>query len=239
MHDLTQRQTDILKALVEEYIETAEPVGSSKLEKKYDLGISPATIRNEMASLDEKEYLRQPYTSAGRAPTSKALKLYIQELMKPDELSVAEEVALKEKVWDSRHEMGKLLHDTTRMLAQSTQMLSLALADDNLYYAGTGYILDMPEFYDIDITRNLLMMLDEVSSWQNLIGKISHGDPLSIVLGPELREQMYNPYAFIFAKTKMGNREAIIGVVGPKRVAYRQVVPKVSYCARLLEEIAG
>jgi heat-inducible transcriptional repressor len=240
MNDLTSRQKSILKALIEEYIETAEPVGSGTLDKKYNLGVSPATIRNEMVALDEIGYLKQPHTSAGRVPTAAAFKLYVNELMKLDELSVAEEVALKEKVWDSRNELSKLLRDTTRMLAGSTNMLSIAINRDNIYYAGTGYILDMPEFYDIDITRNLLLMLDDSNPMQDIFSRISIEDQLSIIFGPDLRNEMFNPYSFIFSKLKTKNdSEILVGVIGPNRVAYRSVVPKVTYCARLLEEIAG
>jgi heat-inducible transcriptional repressor len=76
MGDLTERQTQVLKAVVEEYINTARPVGSEILEKKYSLGVSPATIRNEMVILAKKKYLRQPFTSAGRVPTAVALSSY-------------------------------------------------------------------------------------------------------------------------------------------------------------------
>src|SRR4029078_3746500 len=102
MHDLTQRQVEILKSLIEEYIETAEPVGSETLEKKHNLSASPATIRNEMVRLTELGYLKKPHTSAGRIPTPNGMKFYVKELMKEKELSVAEEVAVKEKLWDYR-----------------------------------------------------------------------------------------------------------------------------------------
>src|SRR5438309_11217045 len=100
MHDLTQRQIDILKSLIEEYITTADPVGSETLEKKYSLSASPATIRNEMVRLTELGYLKKPHTSAGRIPTPQGMKFYVTQLMREKELSVAEEVAVKEKVWD-------------------------------------------------------------------------------------------------------------------------------------------
>src|SRR5438477_10249314 len=102
MHDLTQRQISILKSLIEEYIETAEAVGSETLEKKHNLSASPATIRNEMVRLTELGYLKKPHISAGRIPTPKGMKFYVNQLMKEKELTVAEEVAMKEKMWDHR-----------------------------------------------------------------------------------------------------------------------------------------
>ena len=85
--ELNERKMNILKAIVKDYIETAEAVGSRTISKKYNLGVSAATIRNEMADLEELGYLVQPYTSAGRVPTEKGYKLYVNSLMNTIELS--------------------------------------------------------------------------------------------------------------------------------------------------------
>ena len=85
--ELNERKMKILKAIVKDYIETAEAVGSRTISKKYNLGVSAATIRNEMADLEELGYLVQPYTSAGRVPTEKGYKLYVNSLMNTTELS--------------------------------------------------------------------------------------------------------------------------------------------------------
>src|SRR5260221_13522235 len=91
--DLSPRQIQILKAIIEEYIATAEPVGSETLDKKHNLGVSPATIRNEMVRLTDMKLLAQPHTSAGRSPTPTAMRYYVEQLMKPRDMSVTEEVA--------------------------------------------------------------------------------------------------------------------------------------------------
>src|SRR3989344_4410712 len=151
MYDLSTRQIDILKNIVREYIDTAEPVGSETLEKKYDLGVSPATIRNEMAAMVTLGYLSKPHSSAGRMPTSKAIKFYINELMKEKDMSVAEEVEAKEKIWDHREKRDKFLREATKSLAQKTHCLAVAFTNEgDVYYAGYSNILEMPEFYDID-----------------------------------------------------------------------------------------
>src|SRR3989344_8199897 len=92
---LTERQVKILRAMVQEYCETAEAVGSDTLDKKYQIGFSPATIRNEMNRLDEKGYLSQPHTSSGRIPTPVAIKLYVNSLVEEKRLSVTDEVKVK------------------------------------------------------------------------------------------------------------------------------------------------
>src|SRR3989338_7212306 len=116
MHDLTQRQVEILKSLIEEYIETAEAVGSETLEKKYSLGASPATIRNEMVKLTQLGYLKKLHTSAGRVPTPEGMRFYVNQLIKEKELSVAEEVAAKEKLWDYRERVNPFMKEVTKAL---------------------------------------------------------------------------------------------------------------------------
>src|SRR3989338_6863047 len=123
---LTARQTQILKAMIDEYMETAEAVGSENLEKKYNLGISPATIRNEMVVLTYLGYLRQPHTSAGRIPTPKAMKFYIDQLMEEKQMSLADEVKAKEEVMDAGNDFDELLDEATHALSHATQSLSVA-----------------------------------------------------------------------------------------------------------------
>ncbi len=239
MTDLTDRQIAILKAIIEEYIETAEAVGSETLDKKYNLGISPATIRNEMVKLTKTGYLRQSHTSAGRTPTPTAMKFYIKELMKTRELSVAEEVAAKEKVWDYRQDFDRLLRETTRALAERTKVLALSTDEKgNLYYAGTANILDMPEFYDIDLTRGLLTLLERFDFWENLASRVIDGeDPIHLLLGEDLGQKYLEPCSFVFTHYEVPRHKGVLGIVGPCRLNYPAVIPVVRYFGNLIEEI--
>src|SRR5579864_345991 len=169
MNDLTARQIQILKSLIEEYINTAEPVGSETLEKKHNLSASPATIRNEMVRLEELGYLKKPHTSAGRIPTAVAMKFYVKQLMKEKEMSVAEEVAVKEHVWDYREKEQQFLRALTKSLAEKTGALAVATTNEgDLIAAGYANLLKMPEFFDIDITMNLLTALDEFDTFTDI-----------------------------------------------------------------------
>ncbi|MBP7832697.1 MAG: hypothetical protein KA035_02900 [Candidatus Levybacteria bacterium] len=238
MYDLTPRQVDILKLIVKEYIDNAEPVGSETLEKKHDIGVSPATIRNEMANMVKLGYLSKPHTSAGRIPTTKALKLYINELMKEKEVSVADEVQAREHIWDYRQNEDKFLREITRDLAAKTHSLAVTTTDDGeIYYAGYAHILEMPEFYDIDIAKNLLTILDN-SSYFEMIAKRIEND-FGIFLGDELEQEMFRPYSFIFSKFDTKSHcGGSIGVVGPARVKYDSLVPTVKFFGGLIEDVA-
>jgi len=147
MADLTQRQIKILKHITEEFIETASPVGSETLEKKYSLGISSATIRNELSTLTQLGFLKKGHLSAGRAPTSVGLKFYVRNLMDKKELSSGDEIKVKQKVWDYRNEFDKLLKESTKELATRTRSMAIATTDqDAIYSYGASNLLEEPEF---------------------------------------------------------------------------------------------
>ena len=242
IHNLTQRQIEILKAIVEEYINTAEPVGSETLEKKYNLSASPATIRNEMVHLSELGYIKKPHSSAGRVPTPDGMKFYVRELMKEKELSVVEEVALKEKVWDYREKSQRFMREVAKSLADKTKTLSIVTTDEgDIYCAGYANILEMPEFYDIDITKTLLSVVEEYEYFKSIFesaGGLDDEDT-HVLLGEDLGSQLRGPYGIVYTHYNTpSNFRGEIGVIGPVRLNYTQVVPTVRYFGNLIEEIA-
>lgn len=240
MAELTQRQTQILKALIEEYIETAEPVGSETLDKKYSLGISPATIRNEMVDLTEMGYLHQPHTSAGRAPTSQAFKFYVGELMEEKKLSVADEVSAREAIWDYRFQFDKLMRQMAKELATRTKSLAVAKTDEgDIYSAGYSHILESPEFFDIDVTRTVLDMLDEAKSLESIFSRAFGDDPIHVLVGEDLENEFLRPCGVVFTRFEAGPKHSgVIGVIGPSRLRYQEVIPTVRYFGDLIAEIA-
>lgn len=242
MHNLTQRQVELLRSLIEEYIETAEPVGSETLEKKHNLGASPATIRNEMVRLTQLGYLKKPHTSSGRVPSPEGMKFYVKQLMKEKELSVAEEVAMKEKVWDYRDKTTRFLKELTKSLAEKTKALAVATTDQGDFFAaGYANILDMPEFYDIDVTKSLLEAIDEYECFASIFSNLANEEEINILLGDELGPKFATgPYGFVFGHFETPQHLAgEIGVLGPVRLNYTQVVPVVRCARNLIREIAS
>lgn len=125
---LDERKQKILKAIIDDFIITAEPVGSRTIARKYNIGISPATIRNEMSDLEEMGYLEQPHTSAGRIPSDKGYRFYVDFLMKlrkltPEEIKNIKDVSLYKKI----NGIEELLEQTTKVLSQITRYTSVAL----------------------------------------------------------------------------------------------------------------
>ncbi|MDP3758816.1 MAG: hypothetical protein Q8Q86_03785 [Candidatus Daviesbacteria bacterium] len=238
MAELTERQQALLKAIVEEYIESAEPIGSEAIERKYDLGVSPATIRIEMVRLTEMGYLRQPHTSAGRTPTSMGMRFYLQELMKEKQLPVTAEVSIKEKLMSLRLKREKLIKEAVSALAQRLNILGLAIDDEGgVYYAGAANILDWPEFYDIDVTRFVLSLFDENPRLQEIIGMAQGSDPIHILFGEDMEFEYLRSISFVFTKYDvMPEKTGIIGVIGPARMNFPLVLPYVKYIRNLLNE---
>lgn len=240
MDDLTDRQTDILKTLIKEYTESGEAVGSEVLEKKYKLGVSPATIRNEMVELAKKGYLKKEYFSAGRVPSAKGFRFYIKHLMKEKVLSTGEEVAYKNGIWDEREDVQRLISHATKVLAQRTGLLSLAATNTgDLYYSGVGNLFSLQKFLDLELSKLLFEKLDEINYWGGVEQRLkSMEEDILFMLGEEdFNDPKFEECASIFGEFDTENIHGIIGVVGPKRMYYETLTPQIKYFSNLIEEI--
>ncbi len=128
---LNERKKKILQAIVEEYVETAEPVSSGNLLKKYDLQCSSATVRNEMAELEQAGLLDKPHASAGRVPSAQGYRFYVNELLKEDNISLEEIEYIKDKLETRAVELEDFTKIVTNTLAEVTHYTSLAVGPDN------------------------------------------------------------------------------------------------------------
>ncbi|NPV52783.1 MAG: heat-inducible transcription repressor HrcA [Firmicutes bacterium] len=124
---MNERKKRILQAVTDDYISTAEPVGSRTIARRYNLGISPATIRNEMADLEEGGYLEQPHTSAGRIPSDKGYRFYVDAIMQARPLSKEERAAIYKELKQRQHEIEALIQHTARLIADLSHCAALVL----------------------------------------------------------------------------------------------------------------
>ena len=125
---LSERKKKILRAVVESYVQTAEPVGSKAILELADLNVSSATIRNELADLTDQGYLEQPHTSAGRIPSARGYRLYVNELMEEQRLSMEETRQINEALHLKMKELDKVIDQAGRMVSQLTNYPAFALA---------------------------------------------------------------------------------------------------------------
>ncbi|MCL5676649.1 MAG: heat-inducible transcriptional repressor HrcA, partial [Firmicutes bacterium] len=124
---MDERKEKVLQAIIEDYVATAEPVGSRTLARKYRLGVSPATLRNEMADLEELGYLQHPHTSAGRVPADKGYRYYVDSLMESRQVTSEEETRIAAVFSRRLTEIDQVLRETTRLLSETTRYSSLVV----------------------------------------------------------------------------------------------------------------
>ncbi len=160
---MNTRQQKILEAVIKGYVNTAQPVSSGILNKKYGLKTSPATIRAEMKRLEEEGYLYQPYTSAGRIPTDKGYRFFINSLMRNKELSLREQEALQQNFLKNR-EISRLMPKIAGLLADMSSNLAISglldFDEPEFHKAGAGRLLREPEFGDGNQIAEILDYLD-------------------------------------------------------------------------------
>lgn len=238
---LTARQTQILKAIIDEYIVSTEAVGSESLDKKYSLGISPATIRNEMVALTKAGYLKQLHTSAGRVPTPMAMKFYINQLMEEKQLSLADEVKAKEEVWDARGDLESLLAEATKSLAQKTQSLALAATDEGkVWRAGYANVFINPEFADLDVCSGLFSFLEEAERIRQLFFTLANPESsIDVFFGDEIGWPGLASIGVVATHFTAKGKNGALGVVGPFRLSYATIIPTLKYFSNMIEEVAG
>ena len=176
--DISSRKKKILAAVIEEYIRTAEPVGSKAIAASADLGCSSATIRNELAELVSMGYLEQPHTSAGRVPTPLGYRMYVNELMEHKDLTAEETQAITQSL-TGRHQRGELMTDASRLASQLTNYPAVTLTAsagvtirrfDLIYLDANSFIIVL--LLSDDTVKNKLVHLP-VSAEQSMIQKLA------------------------------------------------------------------
>lgn len=227
---MTPRQQQILGAIVELYAKTAEPVGSMSLAETIDT--SSATIRAEMASLEREGYIMQPHISAGRVPTDKGYRAYVNA-MEPTLGDSRQELAMARRISDAG-EADRAIKNAVESLAHVTSNLGLATIAGNLYMSGMASLFQRPEFASGSKAYEIARLLDSLEEW---LAEAAPNDPISVYIGRE------NPIGRASGATLIISRfespyssRSYIGVLGPTRQNYGPVIGLVQYTGKLLEE---
>ncbi len=168
------RKKQILHAVIQDYVDTAEPVGSRTIAKKYDLGISPATIRNEMSDLEELGYIRQPHTSAGRIPSDKGYRYYVDCLMEPQERAITqdEQALIAETFTQQVEEIDALLQESCKLLSKLTNYTAMIMKPKklpgkliklNLVQVDSGHVVVVMTGDDGKVSHRILEVPPEIT----------------------------------------------------------------------------
>lgn len=241
--DSKQRQAEVLSLIVRHYVETAEPVGSRYIAKQ--LGLSSATIRNVMSDLEESGYITHPHTSAGRTPTDKGYRYYIESLMRVKNVNDNVAKSIKDEYALSRRSLEDVLERTSHLISNLTNYVGVALLSEyhKLYLDGASHIVEQPEFKDLNKLYHMLKCLEEKSDIVDLLSNDSGSGQLTIYIGKENQSNSLSECSIVTRGYKVrGKVSGRVGVIGPKRMVYEKVIPTVEYLADavsgLLEEMA-
>ncbi len=234
---MTERQAQILAAIIEQYAEIAAPVGSVTLAKLF--GVSSATIRSEMAKLEEMGLITQPHTSAGRVPTDQGYRFYVNQLNEAHESEPMQldrsARAIEARVTTHSDRADRAIRSAVDSLVDLTQNLGLATIGDELYMNGIGNLFSQPEFLQGNHAQSVARLLDNLEPW---LREAAPNEPLNVFIGSE------NPIGKTSGATLIISRfrspysdRSYIGVLGPTRQSYGRVMGLVRHAGAMLEEV--
>jgi len=231
---MTERQKQILSAIIEQYAEVAAPVGSSLLAKVFD--VSSATVRAEMAELERLGFIRQPHTSAGRIPTDQGYRFYVNNLAH-SEATQPEKRA--ERALTARVQHGGLPERTIRnavdTLVELTHNLGLATIGNQLYMSGLSNLFGQPEFVSGQHVQQVARLLDNLEPW---LREAAPNEPLSVFIGNENPIGRSAGVSLIISRFRSPfSDHSYIGTLGPTRQSYRDVMALVAHTGKTLEEV--
>jgi heat-inducible transcriptional repressor len=235
---MNARQEKILECIIEEYTSTALPIGSKVLVEKYGIEASTATIRNEMVELEEQGYLYQPHISAGRIPTDKGYRYFVEELMKDKELSKREQIKLQEELLKLRAKNMRLSRTSAKLLSGITGNLAISgILDKDEFFDDFGMkeLLSEPEFQKLDDVCRLAETMDYIDEMFDKIVKEMKEGETKIFIGAENPMGKISNCSMIVSPYKLKNgQQGVLALIGPKRMKYAKNKSLIEYIKKMM-----
>lgn len=235
---MTERQLKILAAIIEQYAEVAVPVGSVTLAKLFN--VSSATIRSEMSQLEAHGLIAQPHTSAGRVPTDKGYRLYVNKLneARDEEPRLIDRgaKAIDARVATFGGQADRAIRSAVDSLAELTHNLGIATIGDQLYMSGMGNLFSQPEFAaNPKNVQQVARLLDNLEPW---LLEAAPNEPLNVFIGSENPIGKSSEASLIISRFRSPYSDrSYIGVLGPTRQDYAKVMRLVRHTGAMLEEV--
>jgi len=226
---MEKRQAELLKQIIKVYVRTAEPVGSLYLAQKFG-DVSSATIRNEMMELEEAGWIFQPHTSAGRVPTAKAFRFYVDNFVKADRIDKTLEKNILETV--RQHEGESAVKEAAKAVAELTEAaVIVAFSANQLYYTGLSYLFSQPEFQELSHITSLSQILDHC---EEVVPQVleSLDNKKKILIGEE------NPFGVEcgFLVAPLFGDQGMFGILGPLRMDYDRNIGLINSVQKILNK---
>ena len=256
---MDERKKKVLQAIVEEYVNTAEPVSSNLLTQKDELNnYSSATIRNEMADLEKAGYLEKTHTSSGRIPSEKGYRYYVDELLRDDNISLEFDEDISEKQVETINYMFNkklkgqplevidvpleeyLINEmkySVKVIKPIIEQIKKVLQEERqLYLEGANKAFDLPEFNSLEVAKNFVNIIDEKELMADMLDS-GFAKDINVYIGDENEKEQLKDFSVITFKHRVGNRDlGTIGIIGPKRMDYSKVISVMKYINKKLNE---
>ena len=233
---MNERQSKILVAVIEEYTKTGLPVGSSVLVDKYQFDVSPATLRNDMAKLEELKFLYQPHTSAGRIPTDAGYRYFVEEIMPDRELSKKEQQTMQKELLQLRAQNSRLTRTTAKMLSTLSGYVAITGVPQKNDFSECGLRallsdVDADELDDLCALAESLDYIDE--RCDELMLELSDGET-KIFIGDENPISQTKNYSMVVSQYEQGGEKGIVALIGPKNMEYDKNKSLIDYVKKML-----
>ena len=231
---MNQRQQALLQNITWQYIKTASPVSSKLITEDGGFGLSSATIRNEMAELEDAGYICHPHTSAGRVPTEKGYQFYVENFLKPSLPTKKQQDNLEKSL-----EAKKFETQSVKSLAKNVEEFSdgavfVAFAKNDFYYTGLSNLFGQPEFAQHQLIYNLSQVIDHLDQ---VITKIFSTLNAEVNVAVGSKNQFARDCSAVIAKYQNQKQTGLIGILGPMRMDYQNNFNLIKYSQELINSL--
>jgi transcriptional regulator of heat shock response len=243
--ELSTRQENILKAVIHEYVRTAEPVGSKELVSQYNFGVSPATVRAEMHSLERGGLLRQPHTSAGRVPTDVGYRHFVRSISQGTIAPRNREDILRRRMVRVRKSYELLAREIAEMLAELSEQAAITYTGQNSERVGLSNLMRLPELRDEELAKAIATIFDNPESLMQRVKAnrpqhsgtevtVQGGAPVKVLIGSETGMGQVAMSMLVSSFEVSPGKQGHLIILGPSRMAYERNVSLLSYVSQLL-----
>lgn len=233
--DYESRRRAVLTATINRYIRKACPISSEDIAREFDL--SPATIRNIFAELEDANYLTHPYTSGGRIPTEKGYRYYVDYLIAQRNLLEEEKERIDREYYSQINRVEDLLDKTSEIISNITHNTGIAFSpewQDKFFYRGISLILNQPEFHDYQKIQHLIRLIEEKQYLIRIMMR-DFEEKVKVYIGEELECPEIENCALIVSSWRLkNNASGRIAVLGPMRMEYGHIIPTMEYLSEIL-----
>lgn len=235
-----ERRKQVLRAIIKHFVETAEPVGSNTILVSYKFQVSPATIRNDMAALESEGYISQPHTSAGRIPTTKGYRLFVDEMADYKKARKEAKSALQKATEGYNvQKVREQLFDAVNLISRASGQASFATTPDNprTFFLGMSNMLRQPEFSHNTVhASEVIEVFERSNNFVKTLSELETTKKVRTFIGEENILPQIQSCSIVVAEYEKEGLKGYIGILGPKRMNYAFNIALLEEIKKLLEK---